>query len=75
MLTILNLLLNLLFHVNFFVGLNTFCNLIVLYFCIRFLVPNTNSFSGGLNRRSTPPTEYQTMQSNHFDGNQAEGNC
>ncbi|XP_051861557.1 patronin isoform X38 [Drosophila albomicans] len=35
-------------------------------------VPNTNSFSGGLNRRSTPPTEYQTMQSNHFDGNQAE---
>ncbi|XP_051861555.1 patronin isoform X34 [Drosophila albomicans] len=37
-----------------------------------FQVPNTNSFSGGLNRRSTPPTEYQTMQSNHFDGNQAE---
>ncbi|XP_064543343.1 patronin isoform X41 [Drosophila montana] len=36
-------------------------------------VPHTNSFSGGaLNRRSTPPTEYQTMQSNNFDGNQAE---
>ncbi|XP_032292370.1 patronin isoform X18 [Drosophila virilis] len=39
-----------------------------------FQVPHTNSFSGGaLNRRSTPPTEYQTMQSNNFDGNQAEG--
>ncbi|KRF79889.1 patronin isoform X37 [Drosophila virilis] len=38
-----------------------------------FQVPHTNSFSGGaLNRRSTPPTEYQTMQSNNFDGNQAE---
>ncbi|XP_032585998.1 patronin isoform X47 [Drosophila mojavensis] len=38
-------------------------------------VPHTNSFSvgvGSLNRRSTPPTEYQTMQSNNFDGNQAE---
>ncbi|KAL7735745.1 hypothetical protein ACLKA6_019998 [Drosophila palustris] len=35
-------------------------------------VPHTNSFSGGLNRRSTPPTEYQTMQSSNFDGNQAE---
>ncbi|XP_030238100.1 patronin isoform X35 [Drosophila navojoa] len=40
-----------------------------------FQVPHTNSFSvgvGSLNRRSTPPTEYQTMQSNNFDGNQAE---
>ncbi|XP_032590799.1 patronin isoform X36 [Drosophila grimshawi] len=35
-------------------------------------VPPTNSFSGGLNRRTTPPTEYQTMQSNHFDGNPGE---
>ncbi|XP_032590777.1 patronin isoform X14 [Drosophila grimshawi] len=37
-----------------------------------FQVPPTNSFSGGLNRRTTPPTEYQTMQSNHFDGNPGE---
>jgi len=45
----------------------------VLFF-IRLLVPHTNSFSGGLNRRSTPPTDCQTMQSYNFDGNQAEGN-
>ncbi|XP_041450317.1 patronin isoform X44 [Drosophila obscura] len=43
-------------------------------------VPHSNSFSGGLNRRSTPPNEYQQQQqqtvvqtnSNHFDGNQGE---
>ncbi|XP_037716066.1 patronin isoform X39 [Drosophila subpulchrella] len=32
-------------------------------------VPHSNSFGGGLNRRSTPPNEYQTVQSNNFDGN------
>ncbi|XP_041450282.1 patronin isoform X9 [Drosophila obscura] len=45
-----------------------------------FQVPHSNSFSGGLNRRSTPPNEYQQQQqqtvvqtnSNHFDGNQGE---
>ncbi|XP_016946903.3 patronin isoform X40 [Drosophila biarmipes] len=36
-------------------------------------VPHSNSFGGGLNRRSTPPSEYQTVQSNNFDGsNHAE---
>ncbi|XP_015039476.2 patronin isoform X47 [Drosophila pseudoobscura] len=44
-------------------------------------VPHSNSFSGGLNRRSTPPNEHQQQQhqqtvvqanSNHFDGNQGE---
>ncbi|XP_033154829.1 patronin isoform X16 [Drosophila mauritiana] len=35
-------------------------------------VPHSNSFGGGLNRRSTPPNEYQTVQSNNFDGNHAE---
>ncbi|XP_023036935.1 patronin isoform X20 [Drosophila willistoni] len=37
-------------------------------------VPHTNSFGGGLNRRSTPPTEYQAsaIQSNNYDGNHAE---
>lgn len=39
-----------------------------------YLVPHSNSFGGGLNRRSTPPNEYQTVQSNNFDGNHAEGN-
>jgi len=40
-----------------------------------YLVPHSNSFGGGLNRRSTPPNEYQTVQSNNFDGNNhAEGN-
>ncbi|XP_036669362.2 patronin isoform X43 [Drosophila suzukii] len=34
-----------------------------------FQVPHSNSFGGGLNRRSTPPNEYQTVQSNNFDGN------
>ncbi|XP_026841272.1 patronin isoform X13 [Drosophila persimilis] len=48
-----------------------------------FQVPHSNSFSGGLNRRSTPPNEHQQQQhqhqqavvqanSNHFDGNQGE---
>ncbi|XP_039480574.1 patronin isoform X40 [Drosophila santomea] len=37
-----------------------------------FQVPHSNSFGGGLNRRSTPPNEYQTVQSNNFDGNHAE---
>ncbi|XP_046865785.1 patronin isoform X4 [Drosophila willistoni] len=39
-----------------------------------FQVPHTNSFGGGLNRRSTPPTEYQAsaIQSNNYDGNHAE---
>ncbi|XP_016946900.3 patronin isoform X38 [Drosophila biarmipes] len=38
-----------------------------------FQVPHSNSFGGGLNRRSTPPSEYQTVQSNNFDGsNHAE---
>ncbi|KQS62013.1 patronin isoform X9 [Drosophila erecta] len=35
-------------------------------------VPHSNSFGGGLNRRSTPPNEYQTVQSSNFDGNHAE---
>ncbi|KRK00099.1 patronin isoform X36 [Drosophila yakuba] len=35
-------------------------------------VPHSNSFGGGLNRRSTPPNEYQTVQSNNFDANHAE---
>ncbi|KRK00084.1 patronin isoform X33 [Drosophila yakuba] len=37
-----------------------------------FQVPHSNSFGGGLNRRSTPPNEYQTVQSNNFDANHAE---
>ncbi|KQS62001.1 patronin isoform X7 [Drosophila erecta] len=37
-----------------------------------FQVPHSNSFGGGLNRRSTPPNEYQTVQSSNFDGNHAE---
>ncbi|XP_030388177.1 patronin isoform X27 [Scaptodrosophila lebanonensis] len=32
-------------------------------------VPPTNSFGGGLNRRTTPPNEYQTVQSNNFESN------
>ncbi|KPU76424.1 uncharacterized protein Dana_GF11779, isoform S [Drosophila ananassae] len=35
-------------------------------------VPHSNSFGGGLNRRSTPPTEYQTVQTNNFDSNHEE---
>ncbi|XP_070135285.1 patronin isoform X35 [Drosophila bipectinata] len=35
-------------------------------------VPHSNSFGGGLNRRSTPPNEYQTVQTNNFDTNHAE---
>ncbi|XP_017837890.1 patronin isoform X40 [Drosophila busckii] len=36
-------------------------------------VPHTVALSGGgFNRRSTPPNDYQAMQSNNFDGNQAE---
>ncbi|KAH8372727.1 hypothetical protein KR009_004053, partial [Drosophila setifemur] len=35
-------------------------------------VPHSNSFGGGLNRRSTPPSENQTVQSSSFDGNHAE---
>ncbi|XP_030388155.1 patronin isoform X7 [Scaptodrosophila lebanonensis] len=34
-----------------------------------FQVPPTNSFGGGLNRRTTPPNEYQTVQSNNFESN------
>ncbi|KPU76409.1 uncharacterized protein Dana_GF11779, isoform D [Drosophila ananassae] len=37
-----------------------------------FQVPHSNSFGGGLNRRSTPPTEYQTVQTNNFDSNHEE---
>ncbi|XP_017837883.1 patronin isoform X33 [Drosophila busckii] len=38
-----------------------------------FQVPHTVALSGGgFNRRSTPPNDYQAMQSNNFDGNQAE---
>ncbi|XP_030388171.1 patronin isoform X22 [Scaptodrosophila lebanonensis] len=36
-------------------------------------VPPTNSFGGGLNRRTTPPNEYQTVQSNNFESNLNEG--
>ncbi|KAH8280237.1 hypothetical protein KR018_000766, partial [Drosophila ironensis] len=35
-------------------------------------VPHSNSFGGGLNRRSSPPNEYQTVQTNNFDSNHAE---